>query len=1184
MAIYEQIGSELGLIRALNRECEWNRTLHFCEFEYIGDGPAEDPSPDEDLINEVLIKILKRGTRPFCSFTLEEKIIQLYGVKHGIAIKDSQKNGSITYQYNPELVDRYQRYRDVIEPWTGEANDLTFDTQSIHHEKEFFSNLTKRFPDNIANMIKTQVEISDVIPKEQTKKFAEQRVDFLLTFPNGKSIVFEPGNHASYPANLLLLDKQRDELFLKQGIPTKRLENSEISVEKTYRDIENLILASGGKEYLVKRIRNITASELNENYLFLLPSLVARIEYLLAYFYFNKGLVHRETLNIGFIERDLECAVVALADFEAWVTKLSKLYGIEITLPKVRLFIQGNPIYAPAKQNNTENVFYGVRSFDSCQLDLLLDVAIKCNSSTKPLGKGAQFVGSVRQTAPNNAEIRFGYKSLPRAIDNKEDTDELLETFLQDMFRKWNLREGQAPIIKNILLQKNTIGLLPTSGGKSICYQLASLLTPGTTIVIDPINSLMTNQANSLRRYYGIDRTFAWHSQSAKNQNVNSLLYGHIMVFISPERLQRDSFRSAMQNLRAADIYINYAVIDEAHCISMWGHDFRPSYLMLESNIRKYCRFNSTKPPIIALTGTASQLVLIDMKRELKIDELDSIIRPKSFNRKELHFNLVRSNSKNKENMLETIEISIARRLNVRNLTNEAYGIVFSYFPKDLWKLLKNHQADLVGHVNEIINSDGDQILKFGMYSGKGPNDFPSGLWEDYKKKVLNLFQDGKIRMLFGNNAISVGIDNPKINYVINYCMPQSLEAYYQQSGRAGREGQDSECYLIFSDDNPSRTKQWLNGQIPKMEQRYDDLGTVSYFHESNFPGREIDTEGTQKIFSSLFKSKDPIISITADLDGTLDDDKSSKSEKYISYLTMLGVIKDYEVEGSFSNSRFTITLSEDVQDFLHDNNQKTLEVYLVKKLAEYQNRYAPTSEEDIRKGIGQKNGEPLSTKCIKYLIDFIYDKIEYQRRKAIETVVNFCNEEDTSPERLRSRIVAYLDFSEKFSSKLIALADTYPNVESVIEIISQVVSFEDGENLYYETRRLLDERMRSDWLAANIYAFVFRENGKFSTKYIEELKNLVKQLLSDEKIDKSKFLAVFMSQFLALDEVFKKNIGTEFISKSLFELYKEYGVNILDLIEQLTIPQEEKSSIELIIANYQLEEILDGRYSQIIG
>ena len=140
---------------------------------------------------------------------------------------------------------------------------------------------------------------------------------------------------------------------------------------------------------------------------------------------------------------------------------------------------------------------------------------------------------------------------------------------------------------------------------------------------------------------------------------------------------------------------------------------------------------------------------------------------------------------------------------------------------------------------------------------------------------------------------------------------------------------------------------------------------------------------------------------------------------------------------------------------------------------------------------------------------------------------------------------------------------------------------------LYYETRRLLDERMRLDWLAINIYAFVFRENGSYSNRYVDELIRLF-ELLNDTDVlnqgEKRRFESLFLSQFVALDEVFKKEIGVEFVSNSMVELYRVYGMRILDLIDQLAVSKESLEIIELIITNHQVKDILHGRYTKIFG
>jgi hypothetical protein len=204
------------------------------------------------------------------------------------------------------------------------------------------------------------------------------------------------------------------------------------------------------------------------------------------------------------IERDLECAELSLASFMDRLSRLCKLYGIDFNMPAIELHVKRNTDYKYGKAHIPGISVKECDSFDG--VELLLDVGIKCNNLTKPELAGAKYSGAVRQTYKHNEPVRFGYLSSIRKINkNNEEIDGILNSFIQDYFRKYKMREGQKEIISNILAQKSTIGLLPTSAGKSLCYQLASLLTPGITCVIDPIVALMNDQAQGLTEQYGIE-------------------------------------------------------------------------------------------------------------------------------------------------------------------------------------------------------------------------------------------------------------------------------------------------------------------------------------------------------------------------------------------------------------------------------------------------------------------------------------------------------------------------------------------------------------------------------------------------------------------------------------------------------------------------------------------------------
>jgi len=1197
---FEQIASELSFIRDHGFECDWNTNLHYCKTIIKKSINCYQPKQEDLFLYELITKSLSRGIRPFVSYYAEKFIIDNYGAAFFIKSNDRENSGSIRYSFSKELRDTYERFNDLLEPWSGKIGDLEFDPQHPDNEQAFFIHLLKKYGSKIASCLEMQVNIDRLVDLKTAKEFAGQRVDFILSFPNGKGLILEPGDHED--PRQVSLDDKRDNVFESNGVKTVRFRNEEIKNDQVYKRIDQHLNQLNVKKYLISN--NYTTNPektVAANYLFLLPSLVSRIEKLLAYFWFKEGLVHKSNLRVGIIERDLQCAEVGLASFLDHVSRLLSLYGINYVAPKIELNIIRNDNYRYKAVNIDGINIKECEDFKNKSFDLLLDVGIKCNINTKPSLNNAELAGAVRQSFCHNEPVKFGYLSKIREIhkDNMAN-DDLLNSFLQDYFRKYKMREGQKEIIVNILSQKSTIGLLPTSAGKSICYQLASIVTPGITFVVDPIIALMNDQVQGLSENFGIDRVIPWYAGSdIKPQDVENALMTNFIVFISPERLLRPKFREAMSSINAADIYTNYAVIDEAHCVSMWGHDFRPSYLMLDMNFQKYLTFQGRSPVVVALTGTASQLVLIDLKRELNIQNLDSIIRPKTFDRRELKFNLLKCRSEKKKQFLNNAMVAIARRLNVQRLDQDACGIVFAYRPKEVWDLFGEQVSRAKDYVRTVLNDEKGENLVYGFYSGSAPdglalskNDF-----DMYKNKTLKAFKRGDIRMLFGNTAVSVGIDNEELNYVINYKMPQSMEAYYQQCGRAGRAGQHSECYLIFSDDYPELTQSWLNREVESMENRWDDIGTVAYFHNNNFPGKDKDTQASFNIFRHLFKEEadhKQLVKVPMyfkdNLVGSSKEDKriAERTERYISYWLMLGILEDYEVIGSDGKStNYYVKIHDVIKKALKDNRKDLLKIHLIEHLYKYLNRYRPIQLEDLEKDIEARPEKDLSKKCISYLIQFIYEQIEYQRREAIRTMVSYCNQDDNSPDKLRAIVKAYFDSSDKFSKLLSSMADTELNFNKINEVLEIIDGFDDAELLYWETRRLLDERFRADWSMANLFSQIYREAGAYSEKYSYLIDSIISSFTEIHRLQRSeelRFFANYLSYYKRLDDEFGDDVSVKIQSDVLAYLYSYYGLIYTKIIDLMDVPEENRDIIRLKIINIQLKEIIDERYSRVIG
>jgi len=365
------------------------------------------------------------------------------------------------------------------------------------------------------------------------------------------------------------------------------------------------------------------------------------------------------------------------------------------------------------------------------------------------------------------------------------------ENYLKKYFGYTSFRPGQQDIIQNILSQTNTLGILPTGGGKSICFQIPALVLPGTAIVISPLISLMKDQVDALS-LAGIPAAFI-------NSTLSSAEYQHVMagirngeyklVYVAPERFGSMAFLELLN-----DISISAIVFDEAHCISQWGHDFRPSYRSVVEELNSLYQ----KPVIAALTATATRDVAEDIRRLLNIGEEHTFIT--GFARENLSFHVLKGVNK-RDFILQTI----------KKHKNEA-GIIYTSSRKET-----------------------DQLYQFLKSKNCSAAKYHAGLTEEERKEAQNSFVYDESDIMIATNAFGMGIDKSNVRFVIHYNLPRNIEAYYQEAGRAGRDGVDSTCYLLFAPQDIQLQKflieeSSLNQQ--KMEQEYSKLkDMVNYCH-----------------------------------------------------------------------------------------------------------------------------------------------------------------------------------------------------------------------------------------------------------------------------------------------------------------------------------------------------------------
>ena len=351
---------------------------------------------------------------------------------------------------------------------------------------------------------------------------------------------------------------------------------------------------------------------------------------------------------------------------------------------------------------------------------------------------------------------------------------------LRETFGLDKLRQGQAEVIRSVLEGHNTLAIMPTGAGKSLCYQLPSLHLPGTTVVVSPLISLMKDQVDKLRDA-GLEAAQLNSALTTEEQNENLEQIQNEesdFIFITPERFTDQEF---LRELRNRDI--NFVVIDEAHCISEWGHDFRPAYLSLGAAVKTL-----GTPPVLALTATATLEVIADIEKQLDLGKLQVV--KTGIYRPNLYLEVKRvTNEREKHEQL-------VRILN----EHEGTGIIYAATVK------------AVEELTDWLQSFDFQIEK---YHGR--------MKASDRKRNQEAFMNGELKAIVATNAFGMGIDKADIRFVVHYQMPGALEAYYQEAGRAGRDGEPAICSLFYQLEDRRTQQFFLGGKHPK----FDDILAV---------------------------------------------------------------------------------------------------------------------------------------------------------------------------------------------------------------------------------------------------------------------------------------------------------------------------------------------------------------------
>jgi ATP-dependent DNA helicase RecQ len=818
-----------------------------------------------------------------------------------------------------------------------------------------------------------------------------RRVDFLVTPPGQRPFVVEiDGQQHDVAAGV---DDARDGQLASVGIDTIRVPADEAR-------------AGGGPalDSIIERWQEPGLSDDETDHWLLAPAQINR--FLLAL-----TTAVEEGFLLGdrwVIELDDELGLLLdrMSDCLELLSAVDDLWG-RIIAPSV-LWVS-----SAGEWTRLERIDGSYRPAEAAEDAPPLDVRLILDASVGPLEALPAWDGVpvvVTRPAVLPVEVRMEAASTTRRVSVKtarHETEAALSTVLRWVFAKSDFREGQLEALLEVLEGRDAVVLLPTGAGKSLIYQLAGLLLPGVTLVVDPIVALMDDQTRSLAAQ-GIDRVLGISSHQVQ-AGFGAELLARIgagdthFVFVAPERLQQQSFRDALGQLSATTM-VNLAVVDEAHCVSEWGHDFRTAYLRLGSVLRRVCKDGGGQPPpLLALTGTASRSVLRDVLFELEIDAGASphtMIRPGSFDRPELTFEISVGDSTSSEARLKGIVQVLPQRFRQRQDFFASQG------------LESNCGIVFTPHVNGSFGvADVAELLvpvvgyRPTVYAGSPPRRFGIGgrEWGHEKRRNAERFKANDVPTLVATKSFGMGIDKPNIRWIVHYGIPGSIEAYYQEAGRAGRDRKRAHCTILFSEFSEALDRVLLdaeadiesirtaNNELSRRES--DDVTRMLYFHLNSFNGIEEELKSLRIVLAELGEMDRPRIFELPMGEGATEREAR---ERAIHRLVVLGVAEDYTVD--WGSKCFTVRIHQTTPDAVRSS--------LLAFIARTQPARVPAISARLD-GERWRTLDDAVDACGRELMEFVYDTIAASRLRSLREMWLAARQGDG--DELRRRILDYL-------------------------------------------------------------------------------------------------------------------------------------------------------------------------------
>lgn len=522
-----------------------------------------------------------------------------------------------------------------------------------------------------------------------------------------------------------------------------------------------------------------------------------------------------------------------------------------------------------------------------------------------------------------------------------------------------NFRKSQGDVINSILEGKDTLAVMPTGGGKSICYQIPALIFEGITVVISPLISLMKDQVDSIRdagiqAYYinsSLERREIMDIASKLKSNSVKILY------IAPERLESLDFLDAVK-----DIKVSQVAVDEAHCVSQWGHDFRSSYRY----IWKFVKNLSERPVVTAFTATATEEVRNDIVKQIKL--VNPSIFISGFDRKNLKINCLKIGNR------------MSYIVDYVKANSGQSGIIYASTRKNV-----------------------DRIYEILVKNGIAAGEYHAGLTDEKRKDSQESFVYDRINVMVATNAFGMGIDKSNVRYVIHYNIPRNIESYYQEIGRAGRDGEKSDCILMFSPQDIITQKYLIETSVQSEERKLSEYKKLQqmvdlvhyngclrkyileYFGENveweecgncsncTSQGELVDrTVDAQKVMSCVYRMKKPF-GVNMIVDVLRGSQQRKVLQNGFNNISTYGIMREYSKENlsNFINTLIahgymslkegeypTVILNRKSLDILKGNNRVTLkETIKVRKLSSDNDLFEKLRK--LRKDISEREGIP---------------------------------------------------------------------------------------------------------------------------------------------------------------------------------------------------------------------------------